>query len=46
VYRGNDGQYGLVWNTEALRRENQRAFAELDLIKRNAATYAKQRTLR
>jgi hypothetical protein len=39
------GKYGVVWNTDALRRENQRAFAELDLIKRNAEMYAKQRAL-
>jgi len=45
LYRGDDGTYGLVWNTEAARRENSRAFAELDLIKRNAEMYAKQRAL-
>jgi hypothetical protein len=45
LYRGDDGTYGLVWNTETTRRENTRAFAELDLIKRNADMYAKQRAL-
>jgi hypothetical protein len=45
LYRGDDGNYGLVWNTEATRRENSRAFAELDLIKKNADMYAKQRAL-
>lgn len=44
-YRADDGTYGLVWNSDAARRENTRAFAELDLITRNADMYAKQRAL-
>jgi hypothetical protein len=46
LFRGKDGRYGLVWNTQALQRESSRAFAELDLIQRNAALYEKQRALR
>ncbi|MFT3926024.1 MAG: hypothetical protein QM778_26005 [Myxococcales bacterium] len=46
LYRADDGTYGLVWNSEALRRESTRSFAELDLIKRNADMYAKQRALK
>jgi hypothetical protein len=46
LFHGQDGWYGLVWNTEALQRENTRAFAELDLIRQNAALYEKQRALK
>jgi hypothetical protein len=46
LYRGQDGGYGIVWNTDALRRESTRAFAELDLIRRNANLYEKQRQLK
>jgi len=46
LYRADDGTYGLVWNSDALRRESSRSFAELDLIQRNADMYAKQRALR
>jgi hypothetical protein len=45
LYRDPEGNYGLIWNTPALQRENTRAFAELDLIKKNADMYAKQRSL-
>jgi hypothetical protein len=45
LYRGKDGRYGLVWNSTALERESARAFAELDLVRENAALYAKQSKL-
>lgn len=45
LYRGKDERYGLVWNTEALMRESRRAFAELDLVRKNAELYEKQRKL-
>lgn len=45
MYRGNDTWYGIVWNTEALRRERDRAAAELDQVKSNAALYDEQRKL-
>ncbi len=45
LYRGTDTWYGLVWNTEALSRERDRATAELDQIKSNAAVYRQQNEL-
>lgn len=45
LYRAGDGQYGLVWETDALVRERARAAAELDLIQKNAAAYREQRSL-
>jgi hypothetical protein len=45
LYRGKDERYGLVWNSEALQRESRRAFAELDLVHKNAELYEKQRNL-
>ena len=32
LYKADDGTYGLIWKSDAVRRENSRAFAELDLI--------------
>lgn len=46
LFRGKDERYGLVWNTEALQRESARAYAELDLIRKNAAHYKKQQALK
>jgi hypothetical protein len=46
LFRGNDGRYGIVWNTESLKRESTRAYAELDLIEKNAELYQKQRALK
>jgi hypothetical protein len=46
LYRGKDGRYGLVWQTDAWIRERSRAAAELDLIQKNARAYATQRALR
>jgi hypothetical protein len=45
LYRGDDGRYGLVWESSALMRERTRAAAELDLIKKNAGQYRAQRAL-
>jgi hypothetical protein len=46
LYRGDDGRYGLVWETAALARERTRSAAELDLIQKNAALYRSQRALK
>lgn len=45
LYRGSDTWYGIVWNTEALSRERDRAAAELDQVKANAALYQRQNEL-
>lgn len=37
--------YGLEWNAEALAQERERANRDLDLIRQNAATYARRREL-
>jgi hypothetical protein len=45
LYRGDDGRFGLVWETAALVRERTRAAAELDLIRKNGQQYRSQRAL-
>jgi hypothetical protein len=45
LFRGTDTWYGLVWNTDALSRERDRAAAELEQVRQNAALYREQRTL-
>lgn len=45
LYRGEDGKYGLVWETAALVRERTRAAAELDLIRKNGQQYRSQQAL-
>jgi len=45
LYRGDDGQFGLVWETATLVRERTRAAAELDLIRKNGQLYRSQRAL-
>jgi hypothetical protein len=45
LYRGDDGKFGLVWETAALVRERTRAAAELDLIRKNGQQYRSQRAL-
>jgi len=45
LYRGEDGNYGLVWETAALVRERTRAAAELDLIRKNGQQYRSQQAL-
>jgi hypothetical protein len=46
LYRGDDGRYGLVWDTAALARERTRTAAELDLIQKNAALYNSHKLLK
>lgn len=46
LYHADDGSFGLVWHSDELMREKSRAFAELALIKRNAAVYAQKRALK
>ncbi len=45
MYRGDDMWYGIVWNTDALRRERNRAAAEFNQVKSNAELYREQRKL-
>jgi hypothetical protein len=45
LYRGDDGRFGLVWETAALVRERTRAAAELDLIQKNGQQYRAARAL-
>jgi hypothetical protein len=46
LFKGDDQRYGIVWNTQALSRERQRAAAEEDLVRSNAQTFAKRNALR
>jgi len=46
LYKADDGSYGLVWNSDALVRERARAYAELELTKRNAKLYEEKRGLK
>ncbi len=39
LFRGSDTWYGIVWNTDALRRERDRAAAELAQVQANALLY-------
>ncbi len=45
LHRGSDTWYGIVWNTDALSRERDRATAELDQVKANATVYRQQNEL-
>jgi len=45
LYLGSDTWYGIVWNTEELDRERDRAAAEREQIQRNAELYAFRKTL-
>ncbi len=45
LYRAEDGEYGLMWDTPALLRERARAAAELDLVQKNGELYREQRAL-
>jgi alkylated DNA nucleotide flippase Atl1 len=45
LYRGSDTWYGIVWQTDALVRERDRAAAELELVQKNAELYGKQQAL-
>lgn len=46
LYKGDDGRYGIAWNTQALARERQRAAAEEELVRNNAQTFVKRDALR
>lgn len=45
LHRGNDGWWGIVWNTQALSEERTRAARELIQIRHNAEVYRRRRTL-
>jgi hypothetical protein len=45
MHAGQDGRYGIVWNTQALFEERARASRELRLIADNAAIYRKRTAL-
>jgi hypothetical protein len=45
MFRGKDGWYGVVWNTQALVRERERAAAETDLVRANAQTFTRRGAL-
>lgn len=45
LYRGSDGWWGVVWRTEALVAERDRAAQELRQIRENADVYRRRRAL-
>lgn len=45
LYHGDDGWWGLVWNTAALVQERDRAAQDLVQIRANAEIYRKKRAL-
>jgi hypothetical protein len=45
LHRGEDGAWGIVWNTAALSDERLRAARELLQIEANAAVYRRRRAL-
>ncbi len=45
LFRGTDTWYGIVWNTDALSLERDRAKAELETAQANAETFAKREQL-
>ncbi len=46
LYRGSPtGWYGLVWNTDALSAERDRANRDLAIVRENAATFTRRRAL-
>jgi hypothetical protein len=45
MHAGNDGGYGIVWNTQALSDERSQAARDLGQIKGNAEVYRKRRQL-
>jgi hypothetical protein len=45
MHAGHDGQYGIVWNTQALSEERSRASRELTQIRINAEIYRQRRAL-
>jgi hypothetical protein len=45
MHAGHDGQYGIVWNTQALSEERSRSSRELAQIRINAEIYRQRRAL-
>jgi hypothetical protein len=45
LHHGDDGQWGIVWNTDALCDERLRASRELIQIQKNAEVYRRRRAL-
>jgi hypothetical protein len=45
MHAGTDGRFGLVWHTQALSEERDRASRELLQIRDNAAVYKRRRAL-
>jgi hypothetical protein len=45
LHRGDDGAWGIVWNTAALAAERTRAARELLQIEKNAEVYRRRRAL-
>ena len=45
LYRGDDGWYGIVWNTEALLAERDDANRDLEMVRQNAEVYERRRAL-
>ena len=45
LHRGQDGAFGIVWNTSQLQEERTRAARELIQIQHNAEVYRKRRAL-
>lgn len=45
LYHGDDGWWGLVWNTASLSQERDRAAQDLGQIRANAEIYRKKRAL-
>jgi len=45
MHRGNDGWWGLVWHTDELEAERNRAARDLEQIRANASVYERRRAL-
>lgn len=45
MYAGEDGRYGIVWNTPACMAERAQAHRDFQLIKQNGQIYRKRREL-
>jgi hypothetical protein len=45
MFAGQDGRYGIVWNTAACMAERAQASRDFRQIRENAAIYRKRREL-
>ena len=45
MYAGEDGRYGIVWNTKACMAERAQSSRDFQLIKENGAIYRRRRDL-